>query len=187
MTELDASDYRFAKLPTADFLLSLQTQEAVLPETMALCERTKPLLVIDTNVWLDILYWDDVQTRELASDIENGTVDVCITLAAIEELADVVSRKYFVIDPERQLSLLKHVLSVATLVAPPPGATAKCRDTDDQKFLDLAQSVGADFLVTKDKLVLKAGKRLKKYGVLVLTPQDVRFPLDAMPKTPSET
>ncbi len=178
--------YRFAKLPTAGFLLALQTQNALLPETIAQDKRVKPLLVIDTNVWLDILYWGDAQTVQLASDIESGAVDVCITLAAIEELADVIARKQFAIEPERQLTLLKHVLSVSTLVAPPSKATAKCRDADDQKFLDLTQSVGADYLVTKDKLVLKAGKRLKKYGVLVLTPQDLRFSLNGMPKTSSE-
>lgn len=51
---------------------------------------------------------------------------------------------------------------------------SRCRDPDDQKFLDIAQFSQAQLLITRDKLVLKAGKRLKKEGTLVLTPQQAK-------------
>ena len=35
----------------------------------------------------------------------------------------------------------------------------KCRDPDDQKFLELARDCGADYLVTKDKALLVLARR----------------------------
>jgi predicted nucleic acid-binding protein len=35
----------------------------------------------------------------------------------------------------------------------------KCRDPDDQKFLELARDCGADYLLTKDKALLVLARR----------------------------
>lgn len=165
--------YRFAKLPTAELLLSIAELACVQPSIVANQARTKPVVVIDTNVWLDLLYWHDKDAQELNQRIERREYVICITLACLEELADVISRTHFALDEKQQHAILNEVLQITTLICAPESSSARCRDTDDQKFLDLAQAVGADFLITKDKLVLKAGKKLKKAGVMTLTPEKV--------------
>lgn len=171
MTDVDTNpNYRFAALPTADFLLSVKDMPAVDSASVADSNRDIPLAVIDTNVWLDLYFWDDAGVESLKALIEAKRISVCTTLECLEELADVIHRPQFALTVEKQHELLKRVLSVCTLVVQPTDVTVKCRDGDDQKFLNLAHALKADFLVTKDKLVLKAGKKLKKFGTLTVTP-----------------
>ena len=170
MIEQQNQDYRFAKLPVADILLELKNKPKVEPESL-MAQRSKPLVIIDTNVWLDILYWHDAQVETLGEKLQSRALTVCVTLETVEELADVISRKQFGLDDLEQRKLVTRVLDQSVLVQTPPASHVKCRDADDQKFLDLAQSVKADYLITKDKLVLKAGKRLKSLGTRTLEPK----------------
>lgn len=50
-------------------------------------------------------------------------------------------------------------------------ALPRCRDPDDQKFLELARDGAADFLVTKDKALLKL-RRISRDpgGFRIVTP-----------------
>ena len=59
--------------------------------------------------------------------------------------------------------------------AEPPPADApplpKCRDRDDQKFLELAHAAKADWLVSKDRAVLKLAKRTARdFGFRIAQP-----------------
>ena len=40
-----------------------------------------------------------------------------------------------------------------------------CTDRDDQKFLEIARDAGAEVLVTKDKALLKLGRRTAREGL----------------------
>ena len=46
----------------------------------------------------------------------------------------------------------------------------RCADPDDQIFLELAASVHADFLITRDKAVLALKRRVS--GFKILTPEE---------------
>ena len=47
-----------------------------------------------------------------------------------------------------------------------------CRDPDDQKFLELAQASGAQWLISKDRDLLKLARRTRKAGwFLILKPE----------------
>ena len=61
----------------------------------------------------------------------------------------------------------------ARMVAPEaPRAPIRCKDPDDQKFIDLAVAANATWLVTKDRELLKLARRAAKLGVAVLRPQE---------------
>jgi predicted nucleic acid-binding protein len=47
----------------------------------------------------------------------------------------------------------------------------RCTDTDDQKFIDLALAHGARWLLSRDRAVLKLGRRTRVLGLEVLTPE----------------
>ena len=68
---------------------------------------------------------------------------------------------------EMQIQALGDIFSrYAAIVPPAPETRFRCKDPDDQKFIDLAlahQSV----LLSKDKAVLRLRSRLQKEGVIV--------------------
>jgi predicted nucleic acid-binding protein len=46
-----------------------------------------------------------------------------------------------------------------------------CRDPLDQKFLDLAVSVRAGWLITRDRDLLKLARKTRRQGLLIVTPE----------------
>lgn len=170
MPEPSASQIRIAALPTHAWL----DRTARLPaaEAAGLCrqQRPRPLVVIDTNVWLDILYWHDALATALERAWRSGAVTAAVTHACLVELADVIVRSKFAIAPEGQIRMLQQVLDGSLLVAPCPACGIVCKDADDVKFLDLAVAVRADALITKDKVLLRAGRRLRRLGCQTVTP-----------------
>jgi predicted nucleic acid-binding protein len=48
----------------------------------------------------------------------------------------------------------------------------RCRDPDDQRFLELAQACGAQWLLSRDRELLKLARRTRRgHGFDILTPQ----------------
>ncbi|RIV65146.1 putative toxin-antitoxin system toxin component, PIN family, partial [Burkholderia pseudomallei] len=53
----------------------------------------------------------------------------------------------------------------------PPRPLPKCRDRDDQKFLELAYTARADWLVSKDRALLKLTRRTERdFGFRIAQP-----------------
>ena len=61
---------------------------------------------------------------------------------------------------------------------PPPGSPQRrpqCTDTDDQKFIELALDAGAQWLITRDRALLKLARRARSLSLAIVTPE--RFTL----------
>ncbi len=140
-------------------------------------------LVLDTNVVLDCLVFNDPATRELISAIEARRVAALVNPHTLEELERVLSYPQCRLAVTEQQQVLQRYLN-ATTPAPMPDGFARddlrlppgfprCRDWDDQPFLALAYHAKADGLVTKDKAVLELRKKMQKFGVAVLAPTDI--------------
>lgn len=117
-------------------------------------------LVLDTNVWLDLLVFDDPAARRLRGE----GVEILIDGACEAELERVLGYALgrWSLAPERRLACLAECRRLARRVAAGPGRAGlpRCRDADDQKFLELAAGCGADALVTKDDRLLELRGRL---------------------------
>ncbi|MDR5804651.1 MULTISPECIES: putative toxin-antitoxin system toxin component, PIN family [unclassified Caballeronia] len=123
-------------------------------------------VVLDSNVWIDILVFDDPATRPIRAALEAGTLEALIDPRCLTELTRVLDYPQFVrlnVDKEAALAI---VARLSTLIAPRTQEgerpLPKCRDRDDQKFLELAQASRADWLVSKDRAVLKLAKRIAR-------------------------
>jgi len=124
-----------------------------------------PRLVLDTNVWLDWLVFDDPGVRSLRAAAYAGTATVFMTAACADELARVLASplRKATLDWALQAEYLQNCRRLVhwvddeslTLVT----CLARCADPDDQKFIQLATACSADYLVTRDRALLKVGSR----------------------------
>lgn len=137
-----------------------------------------PLIVVDTNVVLDIVYWENPQALPILEALRAGRLIAAVDLDAALELAEVLSREKFGLSAEEALARWREWMALCRPVAKAAVRRAaeacqvRCRDPLDQKFLVLAIAAGAAAIVTRDKLVLKAGRAMKKrYGIAALTPR----------------
>ena len=135
-------------------------------------------LVLDTNIWLDWLVFDDASAAPLRAAHAAGAVEIVTDAACIEELRRVLGyrlRKAVLDDAAREVALqlcrgIANVLDVDAQAPSSPVPLPLCRDTDDQKFLELARAARADYLITKDRDLLELARRKYAHtGFRILT------------------
>ncbi len=133
-------------------------------------------VVLDTNVWVDWLVFDDPSIGPLKAAHRDGRIRIAINEACLLELSEVLDYPEFRLDGVQKKRFLAevHRCSVRHIdhQAGHPPALPRCSDPDDQKFLMLAQSAGADWLLTRDKALLKLNRRLKAAGLRVGSPSE---------------
>jgi putative PIN family toxin of toxin-antitoxin system len=140
---------------------------------------SKPLLILDTNVVLDLLYFDDAMAQPLRHAMMDGHVHCAVTDATFGEWLRVLGYPEFALDPMQQAALAERYRELSTLLA--MGATAsglpRCSDADDQKFIELAAAARADALISKDRALLKLRRRCAPW-FQVMTPAEAAGWLD---------
>lgn len=86
------------------------------------------------------------------------------------ELADVLSRPHFRFDDTDRQRTLERWLRFTTILDDTLSEDSFCRDPDDDKFFALAQAANATYLFSKDKKVLRARTKARRFGCQVLSP-----------------
>lgn len=128
------------------------------------------MIVLDTNIVLDLLVFNDPATQPLKEALQSQRLRWIATPAMREELARVLA--YPQIVPRLayyQLGaadVLGAFDGLAQLVDVAPKTPVTCKDPDDQRFIDLAVAHRAQ-LLSKDHAVLCLKKRLLPLGVTV--------------------
>ena len=127
-------------------------------------------MVLDTNVALDLWYFDDPRCRALHVAIERRRILVIANDAVADELADVLTRAPFATRADTVQQAWHRWVQNAAIVRD-TAAPWRCGDPDDQKFLDLAWQTAAPALITKDRALLKLGRRAALDGLWIGTPE----------------
>lgn len=131
---------------------------------------TSPVLVIDTNVVLDLLLYEDPATVPLRALLAEPQTRWLATAVMREELRRVLLYPQVVKRMDARALTADAILAAfdarAQIVDSAPKAPYTCKDSDDQKFIDLAVAHTA-VLLSKDKAVLCMAKRLARLGVAV--------------------
>jgi len=128
-------------------------------------------VVIDTNIALDLLLFDDAASRPLAAALAAGELRWIASTAMRDELARVLGYPLMVARLARTGKHASGVLAAFDAWVSPSDAAARapcrCADPDDQIFIDLAVAHRA-LLLSKDRAVRSMKKRLAALGVPVL-------------------
>ena len=124
-------------------------------------------LVLDTNVWLDLVVFIDPGVRAIRTAVDEGRAEIFIDAACEAELERVLTYEFgkhsIPADAAAQCrSLCKRIGAV--LSQPERARLPRCTDPDDQKFIEAAIAAQADVLVTKDRALL--GMRRLPFRVL---------------------
>ena len=132
--------------------------------------------VLDTNIWLDWLVFDNAEMAPLKAARSAGRLSLTINPACLAELARVLAYPLgrFTLNSAARDRALAACLACACLESPAAGTLPLplCRDTDDQKFLELTRDCGARWLITRDRdLLMLARSRALPLPFRIATPQ----------------
>jgi uncharacterized protein len=141
-------------------------------------------VVLDTNVWLDVLVFESPSMLSLSATMQQAGVRIAVDQATFDELAFVAQRFADSANalPERKQraaltaqwchkialdntgevaytvnsNMLLPIYNARNTIYPHDSIKLKrCKDSSDQKFLELASHAGASLLITHDKALLK--------------------------------
>ena len=131
---------------------------------------TASFVVLDTNLALDLLVFDDPACAPLREALSRTELRWIATAAMRDELARVLGYPLIVARLARMERTAEQVLAAfdaqAQAMPAPAACGCRCDDPDDQVFIDLAVAHGAR-LLSKDRAVLVLRKPLAGLGVLV--------------------
>jgi len=135
-------------------------------------------IVLDTNVVLDLFHWANVDAVPIMAALEAGRIECLVDERTLDELRRVLTYPQLKLTPEMIAERYVRYSTLVTII--PAGEAAplpRCKDRDDQKFLELAERSGADLLVSKDKALLKLRGRTK-LAFRIMRPKDASLLLD---------
>lgn len=127
--------------------------------------------VIDTQVVLDWLVFRDPGAAALAAAVESGRLRWIGCAPMRDELAHMLGHRSLARwqpDAEGVLARVDRLCCITPAAAPQPAL--RCRDADDQVFIDLALGAGARWLFTRDKALLALARRARPRGTEIVTP-----------------
>ncbi len=126
-----------------------------------------PVIILDTNVCLDLFVFHDKRWDSLLQAIERGEVQAVTRADCRDEYRVVLHYPHLPLDEASRAQAAVRFDELITVVAPgsKPIRLPVCSDRDDQKFLELARDANAAILVTKDKALLKLGRKTAQAGL----------------------
>ena len=131
-----------------------------------------PLVVLDTNVILDLFFFQDAGCARLLEAISADRCRWIASQAMRAEVDHVLQRGLQGAWPGDADTVGAAWARWATEIEPdgrPPRAGMRCTDADDQKFIDLALQIGARSLLSADRAVLRLARRGRDHGLDILT------------------
>jgi predicted nucleic acid-binding protein len=127
--------------------------------------------VLDTNVLLDWLVFRNPACAPLEQALATQSLGWIATEAMHTELRWVLSDRLCARWAAPAEQVLAFVVASSRLVpAPWSAGPLRCTDADDQIFIDLALAHEARWLLTRDRALLKLGRRARLRGVEICSP-----------------
>ena len=144
-----------------------------LPDSLA---ASAPRVVLDTNVALALFAYADPTCAALARALRERRLQAHANAATRTEWLCVLARDRLGLDTDtRQCAQRAFDSLVITVDASPvtPMRLPRCRDPDDQVFLEIARDLECVALLTRDRQLLKLSKQTaRSCGFRVCRPEE---------------
>lgn len=132
-----------------------------------------PTWVLDTNIVLDWLLFRGEHGVAIGQQLAAGQATWLATDAMRTEFTQVLARPSLARWPAPDAEQVAHAWALATWCPDAPlHPRLRCRDADDQGFLDLALAQRADALLTQDKDLLSLRRRAAALGLTIVSPAE---------------
>jgi predicted nucleic acid-binding protein len=150
--------------------VSIQRQNALAAASVSRDEL--PPLVLDTNVVLDLLVFRDPACQSLAGALAVNPGRWRATAPMRAEFDDVMARAGFSRWQQQCAAIAARWDALAARAEPATDAppAMRCRDPDDQMFIDLALQLSPSVLLSRDRALLRLAAAGRRLGVRILTP-----------------
>jgi putative PIN family toxin of toxin-antitoxin system len=151
-----------------------------LPAADSAAPASRPCrIVLDTNVCLDLFVFNDPRWAQLLSALHDGSIHAVTRADCRMEWLVVLGYRQLALDEARRTSCAAQFDALITCIAPAPKSGIRlpvCSDGDDQKFLELARDASAQILITKDKALLKLGRKTVQGGLFRIIKPEAWLP-----------
>lgn len=112
-------------------------------------------IILDTNVLILGIFFENGNEAKILDEVLKGKITLVSSLDTLQELRETFEASKFKLTPLEILNIFQLIVSTSEILLAPPNARVKCRDPDDQKFLDCAAGGNADYLVMGDRDLLE--------------------------------
>jgi putative PIN family toxin of toxin-antitoxin system len=134
---------------------------------------TSKIVVLDTNVCLDLFVFRDPRWSRLLAALQQGEIEAVTRDDCRAEWLVVLTYPQLKLDQDRQWQSAAEFDKLIACRAKPVTAVSRpllplCSDGDDQKFLELAYDERAGVLISKDKAVLKLARKTARLGLFAI-------------------
>ena len=136
--------------------------------------------VVDTNVWIAILVFEDPRTELLAQALAGERLRAIASPRMREELERVLARPAMRVDALRRQAIMARFDALTNRRDRDPGAdrapdmrapAPRCKDPDDQLFVDVALAEACGWLISRDREVLALARAAARMGLSVCAPE----------------
>lgn len=112
--------------------------------------RRRTRVVLDTNVLVSGVFFEDGNEFEVLKSASKGDIDVFISPDIFAEFVEVIRRPKFQLARDEVSAACEFILSLAKFTIPLRSVKAQVRDPDDLKLLECAKQARANYIVTGD-------------------------------------
>ena len=129
-------------------------------------------LVLDTNVLISGTYWTGASHQVLRL-IDQKKARLILTPAIISEYFNVINRAEIIVKTTEQQknaakAAARKLIQNSDIIQPTTKISAILEDPEDNKIIEAAHAVKADYIITQDHHLLK----IKRYqSIAIITPE----------------
>jgi putative PIN family toxin of toxin-antitoxin system len=137
-------------------------------------KSTSKLVIIDTNVCLDLFVFHDPRWILLLQGLADGSICAVTRADCRSEWLAVLQYSHLPVNAENRTQIIEVFDKYIQVVSPlaKEFRLPSCSDKDDQKFLEIARDSGAETLITKDKALLKLARKVRQAGYYAIETPD---------------
>jgi predicted nucleic acid-binding protein len=135
-------------------------------------EAGRPSVVLDTNSVFDWLVFRDASAAAFAAAIEGGTLRWLASAGMRDECEHTLGRGLLDRWSPDAGAIAQAWDRHAILRDAPGRGPLRCTDPDDQQFIDFALAHRANWLITRDRALLKLRRKAAALGLQILAPRD---------------